>query len=352
MRRRVVLYGASGHTGRFVADEMARRGWDSVLAGRDIRKVAPIADRLGAQAREADVEDDVEIDRLLAGAEAVINTAGPFGETSPRLIEAALRARIPYFDVTAEPFVAKELFDMFDLKAKSADTVVVPAFGFFGALGDLLASAALGDWKRANAIDLAFALDRWRPTNGTRLAGARRAGRRLVRIGGELKVRDPSDPVPKGSWHFDEPFGEQTVVGEFSTVDVVTLSRHIQVPSIGTWINEAPLADLSNPDRSGPEAVDESGRSAQKFAIEAVVRRGPDSRKARAAGQDIYAITAPIVCEALGWVMDGRARVTGCVAAGQLFDARQFLDSLSPEPLSVSFESERQFDDFDQRADA
>ena len=352
MGRRVVLYGASGHTGSFVAAEMAHRGWQSVMAGRNIAKIAPLADRLGAEMREADIEDAPELDRLLAAAEAVINTAGPFGDTSPRLIEAALRARIPYFDVTAEPFVAQELFDTFDSRAKEAGTIVAPAFGFFGALGDLLASAALGDWSSVDQIDLAFALDRWRPTNGTRLAGARRAGRRLVRTGGEIKVRDPSQPVPRGSWRFDEPFGEQATVGEFSTVDVVTLTRHIPVASIGTWINEAPLADLGSPDQSGPEAVDESGRSAQQFAIEAVVDCGSNTRRARASGQDIYAITAPIVCQAVDWVLDGRARVTGCAAAGEIFDARQFLESLSPEPLSITIESERQSDDFDQRVDA
>jgi hypothetical protein len=133
------------------------------------------------------------------------------------------------------------------------------------------------------------------------------------------------------------------MVGEFSTVDVVTLARHVSVASIGTWINEAPLKDLSKPDQSGPEPVDDSGRSAQRFAIEAVVHNGSDVRIARASGQDIYATTAPIVCQAVEWVLDGRTRATGCVPAGQLFDARQFLEALSPEPLSVSIE--RQSDD-------
>ena len=339
MQKRVVLYGASGHTGRFVAAEMARRGWHSVLAGRDIDKVAPIADRFGAEAKEADASDANQLDRLLVGAEAVLNTAGPFGDTSPRLIEAAIRARIPYFDVTAEPFVAKELFETFDLRAREAGTIVAPAFGFFGALGDLLVSAALGaKGSNADSIDLAFALDRWRPTKGTRLAGARRAGRRLIRSGGAMHVRDPSEPVPKSSWCFQEPFGEQSVVGEFSTVDVVTLSRHIPVQSISTWINEAPLADLSRSDPTGPEATDESGRSAQQFVVEAVVGSGSDDRRGRASGRDIYAITAPIVCQAVSWVLDGRAQTFGCVAAGELFDAQQFLESLSPEPLTINIE--------------
>ena len=338
MSRRVVLYGAAGHTGRFVAAEMARRGWNAVLAGRDMSKLAPVAARHGAEARRADLLRPTEVTALLSGAEAVINAAGPFGDTSPYLIEAAMRAGIPYFDVTAEPFVAKEVFETYAERARRAGVIVAPAFGFFGGLGDLLVTAAKGDWDSLDNIDLAFALDSWRPTSGTRLAGARRAGRRLVLTNGRIELREPAQAMPRGMWRFKSPFGEQPTIGEFSTVDVVTIGRHVEVDSISTWINEAPIADLISPDPSGPEAVDESGRSAQQFMVEAVVRRGSETRRASISGRDIYAVTAPIVCEALSWALDGRTRATGAVAAGELFDAQHFLAALSPEPLSLQLQ--------------
>ena len=335
MTKRVVLYGAAGHTGRFIAAQMAQRGWDAVLSGRDLAKLAPVAAHYHAEARQADLRRPAEITDLVAGAAAIINAAGPFGDTSPYLIEAALRAGIPYFDVTAEPFVAKEIFETYDERARRAHLIVAPAFGFFGALGDLLVTAAKGDWERADNVELAFALDRWRPTNGTRLAGARRAGRRLVLTGGRMEVHDPARAVPRSRWTFGPPFGEQSTIGEFSTVDVVTIARHLPVESISTWINEAPIADLSSSDPSGPEAADESGRSAQQFAIEAVVRLGREQRRAGVSGRDIYAITAPIVCEAVSWALGGRAMTRGVASAGELFPAADFLAALSPEPLSI-----------------
>jgi len=331
--RRVALYGAAGHTGRFIAAELVRRGIEPVLAGRDLAKLAPLAAHYGLASRQVGATDAAGLDALLNRAEILINAAGPFGDTSPYLIEAALHAGIPYLDVTAEPFVAKDVFESFD----RAESIVAPAFGFFGALGDLLVTAALGDWPGADSIELAFALDRWRPTKGTRLAGERRAGRRLVRRNGRLEIHEPTQAPPKGSWQFDPPFGEQPTVGEFSTVDVITISRHIAVDRISTWINQAPLTDLASADLSGPEAVDESGRSAQQFTIEAVVRRGSERRRVSASGQDIYAVTAPLVVEAVSRILDGRARASGAVTAGQLFDARDFLSALSPEPLSVRF---------------
>jgi hypothetical protein len=205
-------------------------------------------------------------------------------------------------------------------------------------LGDLLVTAALDGRTSADQVELAFALDRWQPTKGTRLAGERRAGRRLVRDNGKLETRDPSQAPPKGTWQFLEPFGEQETVGEFSTVDVITISNHIDATRISTWINTAPLADLAAAGADGPKAADASGRSAQQFLIEAIVRQAGKDRRASISGRDIYAITAPIVVEAVEWILAGRAKASGVVAAGQLFDARAFLSALAPAFASLRLE--------------
>jgi hypothetical protein len=58
--------------------------------------------------------------------------------------------------------------------------------GFYGGLGDLLATAAMGDWASADEIRIGIALDSWRPTLGTRLTGQRNTAPRLVITGGKL----------------------------------------------------------------------------------------------------------------------------------------------------------------------
>jgi hypothetical protein len=92
--------------------------------------------------------------------------------------------------------------------------------------------------------------------------------------------------------------------------------------------------DLSDPDVSPPEAADGSGRSAQTFIVEVVVRRGNEERRAVARGRDVYAISASLVVEAARRVIAGMVASPGAFTAGQAFDARDFLTSLSPEPLS------------------
>jgi hypothetical protein len=65
------------------------------------------------ESRIASVGVPASLDRAIAGAAAVINCAGPFGDTAPPLIEAALRAGIHYLDVTGEALVAMSTFDTY-----------------------------------------------------------------------------------------------------------------------------------------------------------------------------------------------------------------------------------------------
>ena len=64
-------------------------------------------------------------------------------------------------------------------------------------------------------------------------------------------------------------------------------------------MNVGPIEELRDPGTPGPTAVDERGRSAQIFVVDVLARRGSEARRVTARGQDIYAITAPIVVEAL-----------------------------------------------------
>src|SRR5262245_44082071 len=199
---------------------------------------------------------------------------------------------------------------------------------FYGGLGDLLATAAMGDWPDADEIQVAYALDSWKPTRGTRLTGKRNTARRFVFSNNELEFL--ADPPPKLTWNFPEPFGEQDVTG-LCFSEIITISRHLRATEIHAFMNLAPITDIRNPVTPEPVAADESGRSSQTFLVEVVARRGSEERRAIARGRDIYAITAPIVVEAAERILDGRFKATGVVAAGEVFDAQDFLRSLRPD---------------------
>ena len=331
----VVVFGAYGHTGRFVVAELLERGYVPIVSGRDPEQLRALAASYdpGLDARPASVDDPAALDRALAGAAAVINCAGPFAVTAAPVIEAALRAGIPYVDVAAEIEANLDTFTHFGERARAANAVVIPAMAFFGGIGDLLVTAAMGDWTSADEAHIAYGLSSWHPTAGTRTAGAvsrdRRNGRRVRYSGGRLEYHD--DALPTLKWSFPEPMGTREVIGEFSMADVVTVPSHLAIPEVRGYMAADAAKELSAPDTPAPVAVDgdEAGRSAQTFVVDVVVRAGGVERRAVARGRDIYAVSAPLAVEAVGWVLAGRTRGVGVVSAGAAFDATDFLGALS-----------------------
>jgi hypothetical protein len=247
------------------------------------------------------------------------------------VIEAALRAGIPYVDVAAEIEANIDTFTHFADRARAAGTVVVPAMAFYGGLGDLLATMAMGDWTVADEAHIAYGLSSWHPTAGTRAAGKvsrqRRSGRRVRYTNGQLEYRD--DAPPTLEWPFPAPMGTRTVIGEFTMADVVTIPSHLSIPEVRTYMTLDAVKEVSAPDTSTPTAIDERGRSAQTFLVDVVVRSGDEERRAVARGQDIYAVTAPLVVEAVHRVLTGQTRTVGVASAGEIFDAPDFLRALS-----------------------
>ncbi|MGP4095103.1 saccharopine dehydrogenase family protein [Nonomuraea sp. KM90] len=328
----VAVFGAYGHTGRFVVAELIERGYVPLLLGRDQDKlVALVAAHPGLAARQASVDDPASLDRALDGAAAVINCAGPFATTAGPLVEAALRAGIPYVDVAAEIEANVDTFAHFADRARAAGTVVVPAMAFYGGLGDLLVTTAMGDWTAADEVHVAYGLSSWHPTTGTLasgvVSGQRRGGRRVRFTGGRLEYHD--DALPTLEWPFPAPLGPQSVIGEFTMADVVTVPSHLDVREVRTYMTAKAAADLGASDPSAPAAVDDRGRSAQTFVVDVLVRSGGAERRVAATGQDIYAVSAPLAVEAVDRILTGRTRTTGVASAGAVFDAPDFLRALS-----------------------
>ncbi|MFE9634603.1 saccharopine dehydrogenase NADP-binding domain-containing protein [Streptomyces sp. NPDC006463] len=329
----VVVYGATGHTGRFVVAELRRRGIATVISGRDAARLEALAAEWpGVVVRSATVDDASSLDRALAGAASVINCAGPFAVTGGPVVEAALRAGIPYIDVAAEIEANVSMFADHAEAARKADVPVVPAMAFYGGLGDLLVTAAMGEWTTADAVHVAYGLTSWHPTAGTRAAGQvsheRRAGRRVRFADGALQYHD--DKASELEWDFPEPLGRRAVIADFTMADVVTVPSHLAVPAVHTHMSVEAARDLADEGTPSPEPVDGLGRSDQTFVVDVLVRAGDVERRATARGQDIYAVTAPLAVEAVQRVLAGRTRTTGVASAGAMFDAADFLRALAP----------------------
>lgn len=330
--KKVAVFGAAGHTGRFVVRELLRRGLTPVAIARDAERLAASGLDRSVEMRTASVDDPASLQLALAGTAAVINCAGPFLDTAEPVLQAALQARIHYVDVTAEQGSAMTLFEHYGDRAREVGIVAIPAMGFYGGLGDLLVKAATAGWDEVDDVRIAIALDSWQPTLGTRVTGKRNTARRMTVADGVFTPLP--DPAPAAQWEFPQPFGVQDVV-ELPFSETITIPRHVRVANLHSFLNLTPLRELRDAATPPPLAVDDSGRSAQVFLVDVTVRRAGEERRMTARGQDIYAFTAPLVVEAVQRMLDGKVEGRGVLAAGEAFDAADFLAALAPAGLSL-----------------
>ncbi len=152
----VVLYGASGFTGRLVAEQLAERapsGTRIALAGRSLAKLGAVRDSLGPTATRwplllADSQNRSTMTKLARAAVAVASTAGPFARYSLPLVEACAHEGTHYADINGEVPFMRRAIDRCDDVARDSGARIVLACGFDSLpsdLGVLLLHAAAGE---------------------------------------------------------------------------------------------------------------------------------------------------------------------------------------------------------------
>ncbi len=82
----LLLYGATGFTGRLILESALALGVRPVLGGRDAAKLAALADPLGLPWRAASLADAAQLDAALAGVRVVLHAAGPFSQTAVPMV--------------------------------------------------------------------------------------------------------------------------------------------------------------------------------------------------------------------------------------------------------------------------
>ncbi len=135
----LLIYGATGYTGRLVSAWACSQGVDVVLAGRSAGPLRELARSLGVPWRVAPLGERTRLDKALEDVPVVLNLAGPFSETACPLVEACLRTKTHYLDVTGELPVFQAL-QRYDTEARSRGVMVLPGVGFVVAAADSLAA--------------------------------------------------------------------------------------------------------------------------------------------------------------------------------------------------------------------
>ena len=128
MTKTILLYGATGFTGKLIAREARTMGAGVVLAGRNPNTLKAIAKKLDLDWRAFDLADRARLDAALKGVSVVLNAAGPFSATARPVADACLKSGAHYLDITGEIDVFEALFAR-DAEAKRAGVTLMPGVG-------------------------------------------------------------------------------------------------------------------------------------------------------------------------------------------------------------------------------
>jgi short subunit dehydrogenase-like uncharacterized protein len=232
----LMIYGANGYTGALIAARAKARGVAAVLAGRNEAALAALGAELDLPHRRftlGGAGDTSEIDRALRGITAVLNCAGPFSATAAPLVDACLRARVHYLDITGEVGVLEGLSARHD-EAIAAGITVLPGAGFDVVPSDCLAAHVKRLLPSATQLVLAFRtssrMSRGTATTAVEQAHAgglvRRDGR-LVRVPAGWRTRsiDFGDGAEKA---VSIPWGD--VATAYHTTGIGDVEVYVAVP--------------------------------------------------------------------------------------------------------------------------
>jgi len=164
----VLLYGATGFTGKLVAEYLAKRGADEglrwALGGRSRTKLEEVRRHLATTDEAladlpilvADSEDVAALDAVVAKTSVVLTTVGPYAKFGIELARSCARHGTSYCDLTGEPNFVRKVIDECHALAKEKQSRIVHCTGYDSIPSDLGAHIAFDYAKQRWNEDLAW----------------------------------------------------------------------------------------------------------------------------------------------------------------------------------------------------
>ncbi|WP_343528365.1 saccharopine dehydrogenase NADP-binding domain-containing protein [Sphingomonas sp.] len=300
--QKLMIYGASGYTGRMAAEQAHAAGLPLVLGGRSHASLVQLGEELGADCRVFELSDSDAIENALVDVSAVLNCAGPYMDTAEPLMRAAIRSGVHYLDIAAE-LDSYRLAEELDEDAKAAGVMLLPGSGgsvaMLGCLAGHAAARVENPRKVAIALHVAGSMSR-----GSAISASRNV------VIETLTLHDGRvTPRPAGETAlFDFGRGEVSCFA-VTLPDIITIGRSTGIPDVETYVhvsgNAFPEGDLATlPD--GPDAAE---RKANRYHA-AVAVTAADGTVARSVLDTVngYSFTPMAAAEAARRVLAGEVR--------------------------------------------
>ena len=290
----LMIYGATGYTGRMAAEHAKKRGLNLVLAGRNAERLASLAAELDTPYRVFTPQAS-----QLEGIDVLLNFAGPFAQTAEPLMRACIASGTDYLDITAEINV----YRLAEQLGAGSDVMLLPGVGWDVVPTDCLAMHVAARMQQPHSLKIALRVPGAMSRGSAMSVGEIIGAGVMTRIEGHL-VATPDAPPQ----HLD--FGAGPVLcAPLSFGDLVTAWHSSAIANIGMFVHitgEAfPQGDLS----LLPDGPDQAQRDAHGARAVAEVT-GLDGTVARSVIETVngYSFTPLAAVEAARRVLNGERR--------------------------------------------
>jgi short subunit dehydrogenase-like uncharacterized protein len=156
----VVIHGATGFTGRLVAEYMMARYPNSgnaqgirwAMGGRSAEKLAAVRDEIGAPKDTPLVVTDTtnasSLAALMQRTRLVLTTVGPYQLYGNELVAACAASGVDYVDLCGEPAWMRHMIDAHEAAAKQSGARIVFSCGFDSVPFDMGVFMLQGEFKQ------------------------------------------------------------------------------------------------------------------------------------------------------------------------------------------------------------
>lgn len=231
-----LIYGATGYTGKLIAQEAVRRGHKPVLAARSAQHLIPIAEQLGLDYLVLNLDKSRLLAETLEPFRAILHAAGPYANTFRPVLEACLLTQTHYVDINGEIPVFEYILTQ-DQAAQRKKICVVSGAGFDVVPTDCMAVYVTSQLEDPLELDIAIS------SSGGASAGTRRSSLEILATGGQIRRSGRLLNYPLGKTVRFVRFADRSrQVTPVPWGDLSTAYYSTGVPNITTYLALSPRA--------------------------------------------------------------------------------------------------------------
>lgn len=338
MKDKLLIYGCNGFTGALISRLAKKQGLTPILSGRNAGAVKALADELGFPYLAFDLADTAAADKALADVKVVLHCAGPFMYTSKPMIEACIRNKAHYLDITGEISVFEGAHRQ-DAAAKAAGIMVMSGVGFDVVPTDCMALYLKGLLPDATQLELALMSKGGRLSHGTAITIAEGLGNpSAIRKDGKIIPTRPGYTTREIDFGFTKKVGAEIPWGDVSTSYYTTGIPNIRVYNVlpkaliksmklsnyigpilrMRWVKDRAIANIKQKP-AGPN--DQERETSQSFVWGEVKNTSGATRQAVLTLPEGYTLTAETAVEIAKRVLAPNFAVTGFKTPAAVFGA-------------------------------